>query len=63
MSNVLVNAAMRVQLAHSIPRLLALTGYGQQHDRERSKAAGFEQHFVKPVALPSLLEAIARKKP
>lgn len=30
-------------------RLIALTGYGQDADRVRSTAVGFEQHFVKPV--------------
>jgi PAS domain S-box-containing protein len=29
--------------------LIALTGYGQDHDRMRSKAAGFDHHFVKPI--------------
>ena len=30
-------------------RLFALTGYGQQHDKQRSREAGFEAHLVKPV--------------
>jgi PAS domain S-box-containing protein len=30
-------------------RLIALTGYGQEHDRQRSHEAGFEAHLVKPV--------------
>lgn len=29
--------------------LVALTGYGQQSDRERVKQAGFDEHLVKPV--------------
>jgi PAS domain S-box-containing protein len=32
-------------------RLIALTGYGFPEDRERSRAAGFDRHLVKP-ALP-----------
>lgn len=28
---------------------IALTGYGQDHDHQRSIAAGFDHHFVKPV--------------
>ena len=35
-------------------RLIALTGYGQAHDRARSEAAGFEHHLVKPVQLEVL---------
>ena len=29
--------------------LIAVTGYGQLEDRDRSKAAGFDYHLVKPV--------------
>jgi CheY-like chemotaxis protein len=31
--------------------LVALTGYGQESDKERTKDAGFNQHLVKPVSL------------
>ena len=40
--------------------LIALTGYGQQGDRERGKDAGFDEHMLKPVdphALARLLIA------
>jgi CheY-like chemotaxis protein len=30
-------------------RLFALTGYGQEHDKQRSREAGFEAHLIKPV--------------
>ncbi len=40
--------------------LIALTGHGQEEDRQRSKAAGFSEHFVKPVDVESLFRAIAR---
>jgi len=39
-------------------RLIALTGYGQENDRARSKAAGFEAHLVKPVDLFGLLRLV-----
>ncbi len=39
-------------------RLIALTGYGQAHDRQRSRAAGFDEHLVKPVDVQRLLEAL-----
>jgi CheY-like chemotaxis protein len=29
--------------------LVALTGYGEQNDRERTQLAGFHHHLVKPV--------------
>ena len=30
-------------------RLIALTGYGLDSDRHRTRAAGFDEHFVKPI--------------
>src|SRR5690606_20142892 len=34
--------------------LVALTGYGQPRDRERTAEAGFDHHFVKPVDVETL---------
>jgi len=39
------------------PLLVALTGWGQEEDRFRSKAAGFDAHLVKPVD-PTELERL-----
>src|SRR5262249_46481169 len=39
-------------------RLVAITGYGQDKDRERSRRAGFEQHLVKPLDLLKIERAI-----
>ena len=36
-------------------KLIATTGYGQSVDRARSSAAGFSMHWVKPVALETLM--------
>jgi signal transduction histidine kinase len=38
--------------------LIALTGYGQQMDRDASALAGFDAHLVKPVDLHHLAEVI-----
>jgi PAS domain S-box-containing protein len=35
-------------------RLVAVTGYGQERDRQRARAAGFVAHLVKPVELNEL---------
>jgi signal transduction histidine kinase len=35
-------------------RLFAITGYGQQGDRERSTESGFDHHLVKPVNFATL---------
>ena len=45
--------------------ILALTGWGQEDDRRRSREAGFDGHLVKPVdyqALTALLEALVRER-
>ena len=42
-------------------RLVAVTGYGLERDRERSAAAGFSGHLVKPInfaMLKPLLEPV-----
>jgi PAS domain S-box-containing protein len=39
---------MRERLGSSC-RLVALTGYGQERDRAASRAAGFDEHIVKPI--------------
>ncbi len=39
-------------------RLIALTGYGQDSDRQRTRAAGFDHHLVKPVDLDAVEAAV-----
>jgi PAS domain S-box-containing protein len=34
--------------------LVAVTGWGQEEDRTRAFAAGFDHHLIKPVAVPAL---------
>lgn len=36
--------------------LVALTGWGQNEDREKSRQAGFDHHLVKPVQVGRILE-------
>ncbi|MEJ7808668.1 MAG: ATP-binding protein [Telluria sp.] len=49
---------MRADPATCGVRLIALTGYGQQSDRERAMDAGFDAHLVKPVDMGRLMEAL-----
>jgi CheY-like chemotaxis protein len=35
-------------------RIVALTGWGQQADRARTRDAGFDHHLTKPVDLEAL---------
>jgi signal transduction histidine kinase/ActR/RegA family two-component response regulator len=39
--------------------LVAVSGYGQRHDKERSAAAGFDQHLTKPVTPPTLIGLVS----
>jgi CheY-like chemotaxis protein len=47
-------------------KLIAITGYGQDTDRRRSRDAGIDHHLVKPVApetLRELLDTVKRDEP
>ena len=41
--------------------LVAITGYGRDEDRRRSKAAGFDLHMVKPVDAQALMMQLAER--
>lgn len=40
------------------PVLVAITGYGEEADRLKTREAGFEAHLVKPVEIDQVLAAI-----
>jgi CheY-like chemotaxis protein len=40
-------------------RLIAMTGYGQEQDQERARAAGFAAHLVKPVQFSQIQRELA----
>lgn len=42
-------------------RLIALTGYGQNTDRERTRRAGFHEHLVKPVTATAIFDCVRRQ--
>ncbi len=52
--------AMRGRPATSNALLIALTGYGQERDRQLSREAGFDHHFVKPISFSEIQEVIER---
>jgi len=41
---------------------VALTGWGQDQDRQSSRDAGFDAHLVKPADYAKLTEIIARPR-
>ncbi len=50
---------LRAMFDSKCPKLVAVTGYGQESDRQRAREAGFDRHLVKPVELSRLTELIA----
>jgi two-component system, sensor histidine kinase len=50
--------ARRIRAIKNGIRLIALTGYGREDDRKRSRQAGFDAHLVKPVVVQNLLETM-----
>jgi PAS domain S-box-containing protein len=40
-------------------KLVALTGYGREDDRQRSRDAGFDRHMTKPLEPPCLRDMLA----
>ncbi|MEC7521329.1 MAG: response regulator [Myxococcota bacterium] len=45
-----VAARVRAELGARCPTLIAVTGWGQESDRQRAMEAGFDRHLVKPVS-------------
>ena len=53
-----LGSELRRRLGAQTPALVALTGYGQEKDRQRTAAAGFAAHLVKPIDPQHLLTLI-----
>jgi signal transduction histidine kinase/CheY-like chemotaxis protein/PAS domain-containing protein len=51
---------LRRQPCHASAVFVALTGYGQERDRELSRQAGFDHHLVKPVDIAKLAQILAQ---
>ena len=43
--------------------MIAITGLGQEDDRQRARDAGFNHHFTQPVDFETLLDLIDREAP
>ena len=57
-----VAAELRRDPATASARLIAVTGYGRDEDRRRSKEAGFDMHLTKPVD-PAQLRRLLERTP
>lgn len=52
---------MRKQAVTANALLVAVTGYGQATDRQRSQEAGFDHHFVKPVSTDEISRVVTNR--
>lgn len=55
--------SIRADPALRATAVVALSGYGQAEDRQRSTAAGFDAHLVKPIQVGQLDELLASLSP
>jgi signal transduction histidine kinase len=53
-----VASQVRDRMGAAAPRLVAMTGYGQEADRRRSRDAGFDRHLVKPAELSDIIAVL-----
>ena len=53
---------IRANIANRSIMLIALTGWGQEEDRRRSAAAGFNHHLVKPADIEQLRQLLSGSK-
>jgi CheY-like chemotaxis protein len=51
---------LKAQVGSGARLLIATTALGDEESRKQSQAAGFHLHLVKPVDVPSLIDAITR---
>jgi signal transduction histidine kinase len=53
-----VATRIRAHACKKPPRLVAMTGYGQESDKRRAMSAGFDAHLVKPASIDALKQAL-----
>jgi len=51
---------LRAKPADHAFRLVAMTGWGQEEDRQQVRDAGFDEHLVKPVGVAELKAVLSR---
>ena len=60
---VYLNESMRERPWGKDILIAALTGWGQDEDRRKSKEAGFDAHMVKPVDYAAVVKLLASLSP
>ena len=59
MSGYEVARRLREEQASRHALIIAVSGYGQEEDRHRTQAAGFDHHLVKPISYDELFTLLA----
>jgi two-component system, sensor histidine kinase len=54
-----VASRLRKEAGPKVPRLIAMTGFGRDTDKQRAHEVGFDQHIVKPASIEALKQALA----
>ena len=62
MSGAELAVALRAEPWAASLRLIALTGMGRAYDIELTRAAGFEAHLTKPVAIDAVLRVFVESR-
>ena len=52
--------AAELHRRHASLPLIAITGYGREHDRDRALAAGFAEHLAKPATIQDIVTVLDR---
>jgi CheY-like chemotaxis protein len=52
---------LRLETGGGAVRIIAVSGYGQEEDRRRSKEAGFDYHLVKPVDFEQMSRLLGKE--
>ncbi len=63
MSGYDVASRLRAEPCGQQATIVAVSGYAQDEDRQRTKAAGFDHHLVKPVSFNELLTLLDPERP
>ena len=54
-----VATRLRKEAGPKVPRLIAMTGFGRESDKQRAHEVGFDLHIVKPASIEALKQALA----
>ena len=55
-----VAARLRADPRHASTVLVALTGWGSEEDKRRTRSTGFDFHLVKPVSVDAVNDILSR---